>query len=100
MDCAEVRFSGHAVRRMFARSLSRDEVLAVVRTGEVIEEYPGDTPFPSVLILGLKGSVPLHVVLGFDSVGRVCYVVTAYEPDPDLWEPGFKVRRRREVPDL
>ena len=95
MHCAEVRFSSHAIRRMFERGLKTEDIRAVLQTGEPIEDYPDDTPFPSVLLLGFIRRTHLHVVVGFDSHGEVCYVVTAYEPSPDLWEPGFKTRRRR-----
>lgn len=47
MDCAEVVFSGHAIRRMFERTLGRDAILDVVWGGEVIAEYPDDRPYPS-----------------------------------------------------
>jgi hypothetical protein len=85
---------------MFARGLKEDAVLSVIRTGEVIEEYLNDLPYPSVLLLGVVGDLPLHVVLGIDSVGEVCYVVTAYEPDPHWWKPDFRTRRRRELRNL
>lgn len=39
-----VLFSGHAVRRMFARSLNKDDVLGIVWGGEVIVDYPDDEP--------------------------------------------------------
>jgi len=31
-------FSGHALRRMFERQIGKDDVLAVIRSGEVIED--------------------------------------------------------------
>jgi len=47
MECKIVIFSGHAVKRMCGREVSKDNVLAVIATGEVIAEYSDDTPFPS-----------------------------------------------------
>jgi hypothetical protein len=52
MDCESIFFSGHAIRRMFERSIGRREVIDIVRLGEIIAEYPDDEPFPSSLILG------------------------------------------------
>ena len=49
MDCAKVVFTGHAIRRMFERGLGPDAILDVVRGGEVIAEYPDDSPYPSSL---------------------------------------------------
>ena len=93
MDCSQVFFSGHALRRMFERALQPQDVLQVLRDGERIAEYPDDQPFPSYLLLDLVHGKPIHVVVAVDSSGGVCYVVTAYEPDPELWEPGFRRRR-------
>jgi hypothetical protein len=94
VKCAEVLFSGHAVRKMFERGLSRDEVLAVVADGEVIAEYPDDQPYPSVLLLDRVGGRPVHAVVARDPVRHLCTVVTAYVPDSALWSPDFKTRRR------
>jgi len=37
-------FRMHAIRRMFERGITVDEVEAVLGAGEVIEDYPNDTP--------------------------------------------------------
>ncbi len=39
-----LRFSGHAIRHMFGRDISTDDVVAVISTGEVIKEYSDDKP--------------------------------------------------------
>ncbi|MBI2917323.1 MAG: DUF4258 domain-containing protein [Chloroflexi bacterium] len=36
-------FRGHAIRRMFKRGISVDDVRHVLATGEVIEDYPDDS---------------------------------------------------------
>jgi len=94
MECNEIRFTGHALRRMFERELDRDGVVAVVRQGEVIARYPDDRPFPSQLLLGFAKSRPVHVVVAQDLDSGVCFVVTAYQPDPAVWMSDFKTRRR------
>lgn len=94
MRCAKVLFSGHAVRKMFERALSRDEVLVVVAGGEIIAEYPEDQPYPSALLLGIVGGRAIHAVVARDAERELCTVVTAYVPDPALWSPDFKTRRR------
>ena len=43
-------FRVHAIQRMFQRRISKEEVQQVVATGEAIETYPTDKPFPSRLI--------------------------------------------------
>ena len=36
----------------------------------------------------------IHVVVAEDPDARTCYVVTAYDPDPALWEPDFSSRKQ------
>lgn len=93
MHCRRVDFSGHAVRRMFERSIAMDEALAAIAAGEVIEEYPEDTPFPSVLLLAWIKERALHAVVAQDRESGNCYLITVYPPDPRLWEPDFRTRR-------
>jgi len=50
--------------------------------GEIIKQYPSDTPFPSCLINGDN----LHIVC---SIGEeMLYIITAYRPSSDIWEAG------------
>ena len=93
MDFKNVVFSGHAVRRMFEWGIQTDAVLEVLRSGEVIAEYPDDQPFPSYLLLGFAGGSALHVVAALDRGTQTCYVITAYAPDPARWQEDFKTRR-------
>ncbi len=88
-----VVFSGHAVRRMMERGLSKDGVLSVLDQGEVIADYPDDTPFPSVLLLGDVDGKPVHVVAARDKNTGDRYVITAYVPGLNVWQPGFRRRR-------
>ena len=83
----------HAVQRMFERGVSTGDVRRVLAEGEVIEEYPTDTPFPSRLVLALVNSRPLHVVAADNPLGDETYVITVYEPDPDQWDATFRLRK-------
>lgn len=94
MDCADVQFSGHAIRRMFERGLSRHAILITVRKGEVIADYPDDKPYPSCLVLGVDAGKPVHVVVARENEQRHCVVVTVYQPDPAIWTDDFKRRRQ------
>ncbi len=93
MKFTTVNFSGHAVRQMFQRGISRDDVVHVLRTGDAIVEYPDDQPLPSVLLLGNVSDGPLHVVAAYDSACETCHVITAYVPDESIWESDWKTRR-------
>ena len=63
----------------------------VFRTGEIIAQYPDDTPFPSCLILGYSGERALHVVASIDE--ELVYIITAYAPSPAKWEADWKTRK-------
>ena len=89
-----VIFRVHAIRRMFARSISRDEVLHVIQYGSVITQYADDRPYPSRLILGWVNERPLHIVVADNSVDCQIIVITAYEPDVSIWYDGFERRRQ------
>jgi hypothetical protein len=86
-------FSGHVLQRMTERSIHPRVVRSVVETGLVLMEYPEDRPFPSRLVLGWEGSRPVHVVYAEDKDSDLKYIITVYEPDPDLWIHGFTRRK-------
>ena len=90
----KITFRAHAVRRMFERVVSTDEVRAVLATGETIADYPVDTPYPSRLVLGWRGGRPLHVVAAYNATDDETIVVTVYEPVTADWEPDFRRKKR------
>jgi hypothetical protein len=94
INCRELIFSGHAVRRMFQRGLTTREVKEVMEFGEIIAYYPDDVPFPSYLMLHWIKNHPIHVVVAYDPETRRCLVITAYMPHPSLWNLDFKTRRK------
>jgi hypothetical protein len=93
MNCQNLVFSRHAIQQMFLRRISKSDVQAVVTYGEVIEENPDDTPFPSYLLLDFVEGKPIHVVFSYDESTNTGYVVTAYIPDPEIWTNSFRTRR-------
>jgi Domain of unknown function (DUF4258) len=94
MDCSSITFSGHAVKRMFQRSLTVVDIEAVVRGGIVIEDYPTDVPYPSCLLFATIVSTPLHAVVARTQAKGDCIVVTVYVPDPKRWTADFKTRSK------
>ncbi len=84
----------HALTRMFKRRVSDREVREALKSGEIIESYPADTPYPSRLVLGWPAGRPLHVVVADNQQEGETIVVTVYEPDPALWEAGFRRRKQ------
>jgi hypothetical protein len=79
----------HALARMAERSIERQAVIDALDRGEVLRDYPEDQPYPSRLLLHWIEGQPLHVVSAPVS-DDVEIVITAYYPDPALWEPDFK----------
>jgi hypothetical protein len=92
VSCGELRFSRHAVQRMFERNISVDDVREVILTGETIEAYPDDQPWPSRLVLLRRDDRVLHAVIA-EAPGEICYIIIVYEPDPNRWTPGFRSRK-------
>jgi hypothetical protein len=86
-------FRVHAIQRMYQRGISEEEVRLVLKTGETIENYPTDFPYPSRLVLGWHGPRAVHVVVADNTDERENIVITVYEPDPAEWEADFKRRR-------
>jgi len=92
MSKERITYRLHAVKRMFERRISADEVRYVTETGEAIEEYPDDTPYPSRLIMGRYKSRPIHVVAANNSLDKEIIIITVYEPDPSEWDPEYRER--------
>ena len=90
----KVRWRQHALIRMMQRGISRQDVKLVVKLGEIVERYPSATPYPAFLVFGDADGKTLHVVVAYDDVGGMTYIVTVYEPDEKHFMPDFKTRKR------
>jgi hypothetical protein len=72
-----------------------EEVLQIIETGEIIEQYLDDTPYASCLLLGYtRSGRPLHLVCAPVSAEERLIVVTTYQPDPIRWELDLRRRKR------
>jgi hypothetical protein len=78
---------------MLERGITMAEIEQVALSGDEIEGYPDDTPFPSRLLLGFPQGRPVHVVLAEEPDSDVTHVITAYVPDPSMWDEAFRRRR-------
>ena len=87
-----IKFSGHAIRRMFERKIHKNEVVEALKTGEIIRKYPEDKPYPSSLILTFREHLPLHIVLAFNEKAREVYIITVYVPDKNIWSENYRTR--------
>ena len=87
-----IRWTGHILKRLMQRGIFQTSVVQAIHSGEIIEQYPDDYPYPSCLLLGTtEAGEALHIVCGIGE-GKV-WLITAYHPDPDEWESDLKTRR-------
>lgn len=89
-----LRFTKHAFERLFERNLSPKECEQAFISSKIIESYPDDKPFPSELRLGYANGKVIHLVIAENE--DVIHVITAYEPDRELWSDDFSKSRRKE----
>ena len=84
----------HAQERLRQRGIKAKDVRNCVMTGEIIEQYPDDFPFPSCLIFEktINGKI-LHVVASDEGTGS--RIITAYFPDNIKFEDDLKTRREQ-----
>lgn len=94
----QVFYSEHARNEMKIEELGRikeNEVFKAVQSGEIIQDYPDDKPYPSVLVLGFtRPKKPLHIVCAYDKKDDLVIIITAYRPDPKRW---INSRRRKKL---
>lgn len=90
--CHSIIYSDHSVMQMFKRNIQITEVELVLNSGIIIQNYPDDKPFPSCLILGFADGKPIHLVVAFNKPEASCIIVTAYQPDPKIWDKDFKIK--------
>ena len=93
----ERRYSAHAVRELAADGILVGPLVEAIDTAVVVEEYPDYHKGPCVLVLQFdEAGLPVHLLWGIEK-GQFgpAVLVTAYRPDPALWERDFMRRRSR-----
>src|SRR6266487_3801242 len=93
LNCSQIAVTNHVAMRIIERLIPWNDIVQVVETGEIVKEYPDDTPYPSKLMLKFIHGFPLHVVVSQNMHDLVCYIITAYYPDPLLWSTDFKTKK-------
>lgn len=90
-ELSKMVITQHSRKRFFERGISISDVSAAINSGEIIEQYPDDYPFPSCLILGKSGEKIIHIVASIDD--GIMYIITAYIPSVKKWEQNWKTRK-------
>ncbi len=75
------------------RHIRDEDIDEILSTGEVIERYEDDTPYPSRLLCKIIKGRPLHIVTAYDAGKERHIIITVYEPEPELWSKNFMKRR-------
>ncbi len=89
-DC--VFMTAHAAERFRQCGILAEDVRNAVLTGEIIEQYPEDYPYPSCLVLGYSIDMQyLHVVISDE--GSSSRIITAYFPNADKWQNDMRTRK-------
>ena len=86
-----IKWTSHVLSRMRERKITSDSVISTMSSGKIIKQYHDDKPYPSCLIYNNKNENPVHVVASSDGIN--IYVITAYIPTLEEWEPDFQTRK-------
>lgn len=88
---AHMLLTQHGRARLAERSIRIADIQEAISSGDIIEQYEDDKPFPSCLILGYSQDRPIHLVCSIND--GILYVITAYVPSPAKWREDWKTRR-------
>jgi hypothetical protein len=89
----KVFWTYHVNMRLRGRFIYRQAILQSNESYEIIEEYPNDKYLPSYLVYSEYQGDIFHILFAVDLEGVNVRIVTAYRPDPEDWEEGFRTRR-------
>ena len=88
---SKIVITQHGRKRLSERGIVLNDIINAISSGEIIEQYPEDFPFPSCLILGKSDNKIIHVVASIDD--EMIYIITSYIPSAEKWESDWKTRK-------
>lgn len=92
----KVIITNHALERCRQRGIKQKDIRNCIFSGEIIEQYPEDFPFPSCLIFGYATDNKIIHVVASDE-GNGSRIITAYIPDTGKFEEDLKTRKGRLI---
>jgi Domain of unknown function (DUF4258) len=93
---SEVRITDHGYDELSSDNLLAREVVEGVSEAVIVEDYPDYPKGSCVLVLQIdREQQPVHVVWGIPK-GHTspAVLITAYRPDPEIWEDDYLRRRK------
>ena len=93
---SEVRISDHGYDELSSDNLLAREVVEGVSEAVIVEDYPDYPKGSCVLVLQKdREQRPIHVVWGIPKGhSSPAVLITAYRPDPEMWEDDYPRRRK------
>ena len=96
IEKGEVVISNHGYDELAEDGLIVREIIANVKKGKVVEDYPDYPKGPCVLVLqrDRQGNL-MHIVWGIPkNASSPAVLVTAYRPNLSIWTDDFMERRK------
>jgi hypothetical protein len=89
----KILWTYHVNLRLKGRFISRQAIVESYLCYEIIERYPEDKYLPSYLLRSEYQKDVFQILYAVDVEGDNVRIVTAYRPDPQEWDEGFRNRR-------
>lgn len=97
VQAGHYRISFHAYERLEKHGILPTQIIKSLESVTIVEEYPDANRGPSILVL-LRDQErkPIHAVWGLPKDGtNIAVMITAYRPDPAIWNSDFMTRKTR-----
>lgn len=87
-----INWTAHVLMRLQERNIHPSDIKSCILSGEIIENYPKDYPYPSCLVFGYETSDNiLHTVVGVGE--NSLWIITAYYPNKQKWNSDLRTRK-------
>lgn len=90
-----ISWSAHAVIKMRAEGLRKNDIEQSLRSCAIIEDYDMQgRPFPGCLVLSWIDANPVHSVIAIDQRSDRIFIITVYKPSSARWLNDWKTRKQ------